>query len=217
MKNRLNKLLPAALILFCMMISASTINAQEFSAATNGDEIAEQIKNAGLETHSIQSDFEQLKHLSFLEEDVRSTGIFYFKQKQRVRWEYLTPYSYIIVIEGDIISIKNEDKINHYDASSNPMFTEINNIMMGIATGELLSGDRFGVEYFKNDSAYLLKLSPKNEGMRSFITEIHLFINILDLTVDAIKFLEQSDDYTMINFKNKVRNAVIEDDIFHID
>jgi len=200
-----------------LLIAFNAAISQDFIEVSNGSSIAEKIKNANLTTTSIRSDFTQLKHLSFLEENVNSSGVFYYAQEQKVRWEYLTPYAYIIIIKGEDITIKNEDKVNQYNAGSNPMMKEINNIMVGIVTGGLLTSDKFKVVYFENDKSYLLKLSPVNKGMKSFINEIHLELNKTDFTVDVLKFLETSEDYTLISFRNKTRNAEIPDNIFNMD
>lgn len=217
MRRQINKISGLLFVSIMILLFSQNLVAQNYKAVKDADLAAVEIKSASAGIQSLHSSFEQLKHLSFLEEDVVSKGSFFFKREKNVRWEYVEPYAYLIIIKGEQILIDNDGKKNTYNAGSNQLMKEINDIMVGIVTGDLLSSNKFVVSYFENETHYILKLLPQLDGMKSFINEIHLEINKTDFTVDQMKFLEQTDDFTLIRFKDKILNADIPDEIFSID
>jgi outer membrane lipoprotein-sorting protein len=207
------------IICFGFVVSLlSTVSAQgELRKVSDTARLISSINQASAAIASIRSDFTQIKQLSFLEEQVTSTGKFYFKKEKQLRWEYTKPYEYIVVLSNDKILIKDEGKVTSIDAASSKMFGEINRIMVGIVRGTLFNSAEFSVEYFENDSFYQLFLTPLEPGMKDFLKQIQIFINKKDLTVDALKMVEKSGDYTYIKFQNKALNAEIPDHIFNLD
>ena len=168
------------------------------------------------QTNSISSDFVQIKRLSFLEEDVQSEGKFYFQKENQLRWEYSKPYFYLIIFNHDTILIQDENKTNSYDAASNRMFREINNIMLSMVNGTILESKNFDFEYFEDPSTYMLELTPLEEGMKEFLSKIKLFVNKNDYSVDELYMIEKSGDYTHIRFINKSLNEKIPEHIFDL-
>src|SRR5688500_10424499 len=59
---------------------------------------------------SISSDFTQDKTLMALTEKITSSGKFWFKRNNRVRIEYLKPFSYLLVMNGDKMLVKDSEK-----------------------------------------------------------------------------------------------------------
>lgn len=168
------------------------------------------------QTSSISSDFVQIKRLSFLEEDVQSEGKFYFQKENQLRWEYSKPFFYLIIFNHDTILIQDENKTNSYDAASNRMFREINNIMLSMVNGTILESKNFDFEYFEDPSTYMLELTPLEEGMKEFLSKIRLFVNKNDYSVDELYMIERSGDYTHIRFINKSLNEEIPEHIFDL-
>jgi outer membrane lipoprotein-sorting protein len=168
-------------------------------------------------TNSIQSTFIQEKHLSFLTENIISKGEFYFQSPNQLRWEYSEPFNYIIVFNDKNILIKDENKLSTFDTESNKMFSEINNMMIGSIKGSLFTdSERFNVKYLENSSQYLLELDPKLPEMKSMIKTIEIYIDKSDISVSSIKMIESSDDYTSINFTNRIMNQQIDNSKFNL-
>ncbi|OFX88552.1 MAG: hypothetical protein A2W99_09125 [Bacteroidetes bacterium GWF2_33_16] len=168
-------------------------------------------------SQTIQSDFVQEKHLSFLSENIISKGKFAFKNPNLLRWEYAEPINYIIVFNNKNILISDDGKISSFDTQSNKMFSEINNMMVGTIQGSLFNdSERFSVKYYESDKQYLLDLEPKMAEMKSMLKTIKIFIDKTDNSVASIKMIESSDDYTKIDFINRKLNQPIIDDNFRL-
>jgi len=209
------------LILFILIFKLSVIFsvAQEkgFKPIENAASFKEKLNKLTENTNTIQSDFVQEKHLSFLSENIISNGKFAFKNPNLLRWEYTEPFDYIIVFNNKNILINDDGKVSSFDTQSNRMFSEINNMMVGTIQGSLFNDtERFNVKYYESEKQYLLELEPKMPEMKSMLKAIKIFIDKIDNSVSSIKMIETSDDYTKIDFVNRKLNLPINDEKFQI-
>ncbi len=206
-------------ILFLVTILTNLVFAQEngFNKVQDLEKVKSELSKLTKNTSTIQSQFIQEKHLSFLTENIISKGKFYFKSPDKLRWEYSEPFEYIIVFNDKNILIKDGSKISTFDTGSNKMFSEINTMMIGTIQGNLFTdNERFDVEYFENASQYLLELDPKLPEMKNMLKTIKIYIDKSDISVAKIKMIESSDDYTSIDFKNRLQNQDINDSKFEL-
>lgn len=167
-------------------------------------------------TNTMESDFTQEKYLSVMSENIVSKGHFYFKKTNMLRWEYTTPYSYLIAINKDKMFIRDNSKVNKYDINSNKMFKSINEMMVATVQGNLLSNKDYKAKYYESDKFYLIELSPVQKAAKDFLKSIQLYINKTDYAVEKVKMIEPSEDYTSIDFSNRKTNQPIGDEKFTV-
>ncbi len=215
-KIRYSILFISTLIVALIIPSGMALSQNDYRPMEDVEAFRSSMISASENSLSIASDFEQMKHLSFLEEDVKSRGIFYFQKENKLRWEYSQPFYYLIIFNNDTVLIQDENKTNVYDAASGNMFRQINEIMLSMVNGSILESDDFEFEYFEKSSSYKLELRPLDENMKEFLSKIHLFINKKDMTVDELLMLEKSGDYTRIRFINKRLNEEIPQHTFDL-
>ena len=215
-KIRYSILFISTLIVALIIPSGMALSQNDYRPMEDVEAFRSSMISASENSLSIASDFEQMKHLSFLEEDVKSRGIFYFQKENKLRWEYSDPFYYLIIFNNDTVLIQDENNTNVYDAASGKMFRQINEIMLSMVSGSILESDDFEFEYFEKPSSYKLELRPLDENMKEFLSKIHLFINKKDITVDELLMLEKSGDYTRIRFINKRLNEEIPQHTFDL-
>jgi outer membrane lipoprotein-sorting protein len=163
---------------------------------------------AGINT--IESDFTQEKKLSILSNTLVSKGHFCFRRENNIRWEYLQPYKYLIIISQDKIYIKEEKDQKQYDIQSNRMFQEMNKFISGCIQGDILKNDKeYKIGYFEDSRYFFVTLVPVAEKMRQMLNEIQIWFDRTDLTVARIRMMESGGDYTKIDFVNKKQNTEI--------
>jgi outer membrane lipoprotein-sorting protein len=163
---------------------------------------------AGIRT--IESDFTQEKKLSILSNTLVSKGNFSFRRENDIRWEYLQPYKYLIIISEDKIYIKEEKDQKQYDIQSNKMFQEMNRFISGCIQGDILKNDKdYKIGYFEDGRYFFVTLVPVAEKMRQMLNEIQIWFDRTDLTVARIRMMESGGDYTRIDFINKKLNTDI--------
>jgi outer membrane lipoprotein-sorting protein len=159
---------------------------------------------------TVESDFIQEKNLSVLSSIIISRGHFCFKKENNIRWEYLRPYRYLIIISNNKIYIKDDQNQKQYDMQSNKMFQEMNKFISGCIQGDILKNEQdYKIGYFEDAKSYYVSLVPISEKMKQMLQEVRIWFNRNDLTVMRIAMMEPGGDYTKIEFTNKQLNTDI--------
>lgn len=187
---------------------------QNFKAVKDTAALKLKIENMSKATNSIQSDFVQEKNLSLLSEKVVSKGKLVFKKDNLLRWEYLSPSKYLIVINKEKITIKDEKKTTKYDMNSNKVFKEINDIMLSCVQGTIFRSNKFKTAYFENDKFYKLELMPLDKNMKDTFKKINLYFDKSVTSVAKMEMMETNEDLTSIDFSNKKLNEPVAESIF---
>lgn len=133
-----------------------------------------------------------------------------------LRWEYTSPYTYLIAINKDKMFIKDNGKVNKYDINSNKMFKSINEMMVATVQGNLLNNKDYKAKYYESEKYYLIELTPVQKAAKDFLKNILLFISKTDYSVEKVKMIEPSEDYTSIDFTNRKTNQPIGDEKFTV-
>jgi outer membrane lipoprotein-sorting protein len=163
---------------------------------------------------TITSDFTQEKTLSALTEKITSTGKFWFKRNNRVRIEYVKPFSYLMIMNADKIHVRDNQKENTINVKSNKVFQQVNRIMIDCVQGTILESKDFSTKVFENEKVYLLEMTPSSKNLRDFFQTILLKVDKSDYSVNTIEMNEPGGDQTIISFQNKKLNEQVEDAVF---
>ena len=168
-------------------------------------------------TSTISCDFIQVKEMGMIAEKVTSSGKFWFRKERSLRWEYLRPFAYTIVIKDDKMSVKDENKVTDFNTQSNKVFSEINRIIIGCIRGTLLTeGKDFSAGYFESGAEWIVRLKPLNSTMKSSLEEIVIRFDRKDCTVSRLDMNEPGGDKTVITFNAKKINQPIPDEKFTV-
>jgi len=204
-------------MILCSALTLPSTGQNKPLSAGDAGMVKKSISDAARSTMSLEARFIQTKELSVIKEKIVSKGTFFFKKDRLLRWEYSDPFSYLIIFNNDRIYIKDEDKENHISIQSNKVFREVNNILIGAVQGTLLLDTKnFQCSISDLHDQLRADLLPVNQKLRETLSEITLFFNKSDYTVEQFVMREASGDYTRIEFMNKKKNQVIPDEKFAI-
>ncbi|MEZ4930254.1 MAG: outer membrane lipoprotein carrier protein LolA [Chitinophagales bacterium] len=206
----MNKLIWAIGFIFISALGFS----QEYTKISNSKALEQKIIATNSAASTLQASFTQEKHMSILNKPFVSTGKFYYKNPDKMRWEYMVPFSYIVVLKNNKVSIKDGDDLQNYDMSNNAIFKEINNTMGGMMSGKMLEDENFSKSFYESKNAYKVVLLPNSDKIKSFIEEIHLFLNKETLLINSVEMLENGGDKTVILFENIKQNSPINEVVF---
>jgi len=204
------------LLILLLAVFTHSLSAQPdgYSVLEDTTSFKQQFDRISKSTLNIQSDFTQEKSLSVLNEKIITSGRFFFKAPDKLRWEYVDPFEYLIVLNGNSVVIKDGEHISKYDMQANKLFREINSLMIELVQGKVLNNEKYKVRYFANERFFLLDLIPNGEQMKAFLSNIHISLIKDDYSVADIKMIEPSGDYTGIAFSNRKLNQPIPDETF---
>jgi outer membrane lipoprotein-sorting protein len=165
---------------------------------------------------SIKSDFVQEKNLAVLEEMIASEGKFTFKRENKVRIEYLKPFQYLMIMNGDQMLVRDNQKESKVNMKGNKLFQQVNKIMVDCVQGTMLDNKDFSVHVFQNDKSWLLEMTPVSKSLRDFFQTVLIYVDKKDYSVSAIDMREPSGDNTVIRFLQKELNVPIQDAVFKV-
>ena len=201
-----------------MLTLAFSLSAQQgFQKMNNPEAFKKKVSEIAQITQTIQSTFVQEKQLSFMQEKIITKGVFYFKKEKQLRWEYNDPYSYVIILNEDVLYIKDDGNLNQIDMKSNKTFKEINEMMTRSLQGDILAeNDKFSYELLESQYEVLVKLTPIDKEMKEYISQVDLYFDKNDLMVARID-MHESGDLTTIQFTNRKMNEPVGEGLFSKD
>ena len=205
-------LLVLFLVLFCFNIVSAQYSGYKPITDLTGFKKKFAIESA--KVASITSDFTQDKTLTALTETITSSGKFWFKRNNRVRIEYLKPFTYLMIMNGDKMLVRDNEKENKINVKSNKLFQQVNRIMIDCVQGTILDSKDFTTKVFEDDKVFLLEMTPVSKALREFFQTIVLRVDKHDYSVNSIEMNEPEGDTTIISFKNKRLNEQVADAVF---
>ena len=203
------------ILLLVVNICTSYLFAQEQKmTAAEIASFKEDVNVVSKKIKTLSTDFVQYKHLDFLSKDIETSGKMIFKEPNLLQWQYKKPYNYSIVFKNGKILINDEGKKSAVDIGNSKIFGRINKLIVGSVSGNMFDVKEFAITYFKAKGQNIAKFIPKDATLKKYIKQIELTFNKDEATVEQVKLLESSEDYTRIVLKNKVINAKIDDSVF---
>jgi outer membrane lipoprotein-sorting protein len=170
--------------------------------------------NTAIQT--ITSDFTQTKNMALLAEKIKSKGKFYFKKEDKVRIEYTTPYTYLLVMNKGQIMVKDEQKTSKVNTRNSKTMQSVNRIMMDCMRGTVLTNPDFKATVFENANEYLVSLSPTTDAMKKMFQNIDVYLGKKGFDVTRLVMKEEGGDLTEMNFINTKHNTPLDEALFKV-
>lgn len=204
-------------IIVCSLLLILLSNA--FFAQTNQkpigvEELQRQMVSKTADVNTISCDFIQNKHMEYLDAVIESKGKLFFDKKNRLRWEYVEPFRYLITINKGKFTINTDGQINEFDIESNKVFSQVSELIISSVNGSIFTDSKFNVQATVNDTEYVIIMEPKLKELKDVISKIKMHVDIKDFSVNKVIMYEKQDNYTEIQFLNKKFNEVLPDSIF---
>ena len=175
------------------------------------------LKSFNKDFHSMECNFVQTKKMKMLKQPSVSHGQFAFRNGNQIRWEYTEPFQYIIVISGQQVSIRDQEKSSRYDMSSNKNLMQMNVRMTRLVDGSFLDDHgEFKTVYQENTATYRVRLTPLTKAFKSWFTGITLTFDKKDCSIVSLQMMEKGGDTTELRFYDKKINKPISDERFII-
>ena len=189
-------------------------------AQAQGDDaqIRQKIATAAQAMTSLQCDFVQTKQLKMLNDKMVSEGRMYYSQKDKLRWEYVKPYQYTFIMNGDRVLLKNKERSDVIDVRQNKIFREIANIMLNSVVGNCLNDDRsFKTSITTAGGQWVATLLPQRKDVKQMFQKIILHFDQQQATVSRVELVEKNGDLTTIDLKNIRKNETIAPRTFAVE
>ena len=190
-----------------------------FTPATESQqkEMTQIITETSANLKTLRCDFVQKKTVSILSEVMISEGRMFFKQKEKLRWEYTKPELYEFVMNGDKVMTYSGNTKNVMNLNSSKMFRKISKIIVsGIIGSGIFDATTFTAKFFVGAKENLVALTPKQKELKQMVKEIRICFNKTDYLVNSVEIEELNGDKTLIEMKNKQINIELSDEVFSV-
>ena len=163
---------------------------------------------------TIQSSFKQEKYISYLGASVLSEGSFYYQKPNSIRWEYHSPYQYIIIIKDGVLKIYDTKEEMNFKQKENEFFDHLNILIKNSLTGDVFSENRYETSLMESRSKFNLMVVPRDEKTRAMIAKVEILFDKQNLKVESLLIHEVSGDNTSISFNNRKYNVNLDQKLF---
>lgn len=204
-------------ILFCMGLLTVTGEAAVTQQQTERT-VKQKINQTASAVKTMQCDFVQTKHLKLLNDKLVSKGKMYYQKSDKLRWEYLSPYTYTFILNADKVLLKNQKRNDVIDVKQNKIFKEIARIIMNSVVGNCLTDDKsFKTSITATSTEWIATLLPQRKDMKGMFQKIILHFNKQKGQVAQVELIEKNGDKTLIELKNTKLNETIDAKMFTVD
>lgn len=197
-------------LMFFMVLCSHSQNSMTNEEA---NDLRIMVSNFSKTINTITSDFVQYKHLSFLDNEIETSGKLLFKTPGIVKWEYKKPFNYSVLFKEGMLYINDEGNKSEFDIDSNKIFRQLNNLIINSVKGDMFDDSEFTIEYFKKDISSVVYFYPKDRKLADIIKAFQITFNFEGAVIE-VTIVEESNDYTKIVFTNKDFNKDLPDALF---
>ena len=205
------KLLPIVLLACNSYVIAQP---KGFTAIKDVATFEQSFAKANAATNTIISDFSQTQHLSLMKEKIRSKGKFYYSKPDKLRIEYTSPYTYLVVMNAGHLLVKDENKTSKINTRNSKMMQSINRIMVDCMNGKLMHNPDFKATAYESAGQYLLMLVPTTPAMKKIYSGLDVYLQKANYDVVKISMNEVEGDHTDMEFTNTRRNTPLNETLF---
>jgi len=82
------------------------------------------------------------------------------------------------------------------------------------ADGSIAKNKNYLVDFYESKTENLIALHPKSKQMKAYISQIEVYFDKKDFSVNRFKLIEASGDNLTVRFFNKEMNVAILESVF---
>ena len=189
------------------------------ASAQNGstqEQFERELKLKNESVSSIKCHFIQTRDMSVLRNVVRKEGTFYFQRPGNMLLSF-NDGDYIKMTE-EWFEMKTGENTTTTKISSNPMLRNLSTILSACVVGDFAQMSRgFSIQVQSQAKQWVLIMTPQRGKAASKISQIVLHFDRETMSLNTLKMVEKSGDYTMYGFSNKQFNVAIDSKLFKIE
>lgn len=175
------------------------------SAQSLSEEFERELKAKSAGITSIDAEMTQTREVAVLADVVKKVGDFHFQAPNNILLSF--DDGDYIKLSAEWFEMKSGANVTKRSASSNPMFKQLSAMLTACMSGDVESiAKGFTPTITMGDKEWRVVLKPERGKGAAKIAEVELIFNRKDMSLDSLKMVEKSGDYTMYTFRNKQFN-----------
>ena len=176
------------------------------SAQSLNAEFEREIKAKSQGITSIVAEMTQTREVAVLADVAKKEGDFHFQAPNNILLSF--DDGDYIKLSAEWFEMKSGANVTKRSASSNPMFKQLSAMLTACMSGDVESiAKGFTPTITKGDKEWRVVLKPERGKGAAKIAEVELVFDRRDMSINSLKMVEKSGDYTMYTFRNKQFNV----------
>jgi outer membrane lipoprotein-sorting protein len=166
---------------------------------------------------TVSGSFIQKKFITILKDSVESRGLFYYRRKGNMRFDYTKPKELSIIITPVKLWIIYAGKSNSFSLESQKGLSDLAAVMEACIGGDIKSVPvGYSVSYSFAGNKHKIEIVPKSGNSQSPYTKIEMLINSSDYFLEQLTMWERSKDHTIYRFSDATLNASVSPLMFQL-
>lgn len=195
---------------FMLLVIGVTAFSQTQLTESQSQEIISQLTQSAASLRSFQCRFVQEQTSLMLAEPSVSEGTMHFVAPDKMRWEYVEPYAFALVVNGERIMKVTDGKAEVLDSNSGRMYQGMVNLIIGSASGKkLFDTSTFDVVLYDDDTFWKAEMTPKRRDMKRMFSQLVFRFDKITKCISQVEFVGTSGDLTSIRFEEMTLNKAI--------
>ena len=146
---------------------------------------------------TVQCSFTQTKRMKMLSKEQVSQGKMFCQQPDKLRWEYTSPRSSTLILDGTNVRLLKGDSDN---GGRNKFMGEMARLIMNSVAGKCLTDSKaFQVSAKELPTEYIATLLPLKKEMKRLYTKLVLHFDTKQSAVTKVELHEKNGDQTIID------------------
>lgn len=202
-------------IFLLMVVFGLSLSAQTPLDEAQSQQVITMLTEAATSMQTMQCRFVQSKTMAMLAEPSVSEGTMHFVTPDRLRWEYLSPYPFALIVNGEHIVKVTDGKSEVLEGNAGRMYQGIVGIIMGSASGQkLFDPTVFDVVIFDDDAFWKAEMTPKRRDMKRMFSQLVFRFDKKTNVISRVQLVEASGDVTSIHFEDIRINQAVDESVF---
>ncbi len=220
-RHRLALLTVAVLVVLSVAAAAQSPPAPSLDGMVGSaklDALVARVVTSQQALRSMQAEFVQVKRSSLLLEDARSSGEFFYRAPDMVRWDYRGPDRMVVLFAGSTVTTFYPNQARAEQLKISKKQRRFVRVLSGTQPLQDLTSD-FTVTLVdaRDATPYLLKLQPVNAMLKKRLSLVELRVDRHLFLPVAIEIFEADGDSTRYEFDHLVINPAIDDSRFRLE
>ena len=203
------------ILLFALFSTGVWAQSEKPLSESESQKVVSKLTEAAAAMQTLQCRFVQEKTSSMLAEPMIAEGTMHYAAPDKMRWEYIRPYAFALVVNGERIVKVTDGNAEVVDGNSSRMYQGIVGIIMSSASGKkLFDTSVFDVVLYDEDACWRAEMTPKRRDMKRMFSQLVFGFDKKTKGISHVKFKEASGDVTSIRFEDIKLNVAIGEDCF---
>ena len=202
-------------IFFLMVVFGLSLSAQTPLDEAHSQQVITMLTEAATSMQTMQCRFVQSKTMAMLAVPSVSEGTMHFVTPDRLRWKYLSPYPFALIVNGEHIVKVTDGKSEVLEGNAGRMYQGIVGIIMGSASGQkLFDPTVFDVVIFDDEAFWKAEMTPKRRDMKRMFSQLVFRFDKKTNVISRVQLVEASGDVTSIHFEDIRINQAVDESVF---